>query len=253
MAEPLNAHIYATFGDGVAEPTIRETILLIGLDGGNLAADLTTTGYQVTSVLTGEAGREAVVMLSPDMVVLDLVLPDTDGLVLISNLRLITRVPIVVCSTRHECADRVLSLRLGADDFIDNPFDTDELEARIEAVLRRSSRVREVRATAPEPIRLDALLISHSRGTVTVAGQDVHLTPTEHHLLVALASRPGEVLSRGTLCQVVWGYEDLGTGHLIDVHMGRVRRKVDGLLPQPLIRCVRGVGFTIDKPVRAGV
>jgi DNA-binding response OmpR family regulator len=140
----------------------------------------------------------------------------------------------------------VLGLKLGADDFVAKPFDLDELEARIEAVLRRASRVREVPTTPPDQIRVGELLISQSRGTVTLGGQAVHLTPTEYRLLVALASRPDEVLSRETLGQLVWGYQDLGTGHLIDVHIGRLRLKLRRASRlAPVIVTVRGKGYTI--------
>jgi DNA-binding response OmpR family regulator len=112
--------------------------------------------------------------------------------------------------------------------------------------LRRTSRVREVPAVPADQIRVDELLISQSRGTVFLAGQSVHLTPTEYRLLVALASHPDEVLSRETLGQLVWGYEDLGTGHLIDVHIGRLRLKLRRASSAgPVIVTVRGKGYTI--------
>ena len=124
----------------------------------------------------------------------------------------------------------------------------DELEARIEAVLRRASRVRDAAATPPDQIHVGDLLISQSRGTVTIAGQQVHLTPTEYRLLVALASRPDEVLSREMLGQLVWGYQDLGTGHLIDVHIGRLRLKLRrASRTAPVIVTVRGKGYTISS------
>jgi DNA-binding response OmpR family regulator len=179
---------------------------------------------------------------------LDLMLPDTDGLVLTTALKQLTNAPIIICSARQEQVDRVLGLKLGADDFVAKPFDLDELEARIEAVLRRASRVREAPASPPDQIRVDQLLISQSRGTVTLGGQTVHLTPTEYRLLVALASRPDEVLSRETLGQLVWGYQDLGTGHLIDVHIGRLRLKLRRVSrAAPVIVTVRGKGYTIGS------
>ena len=173
-------------------------------------------------------------------------LPDTDGLVLTTALKPLTDSRIIICSARQEQVDRVLGLKLGADDFIAKPFDLDELEARIEAVLRRAIRVREVPTAPADQIRVDDLLISQSRGTVTLAGQVVHLTPTEYRLLVALASRPAEVLSREALGQLVWGYQDLGTGHLIDVHIGRLRLKLRRTSrTAPVIVTVRGKGYTI--------
>jgi DNA-binding response OmpR family regulator len=212
----------------------------------SLCRALESSGYRVTIAETGGEARSIIEHVRPDLIMLDLMLPDTDGLVLTTALKTLTNAPIIICSARHEQVDRVLGLKLGADDFIAKPFELDELEARIEAVLRRASRVREVPAAPADQIRVDELLISQSRGTVLLAGQAVHLTPTEYRLLVALASRPDEVLSRETLGQLVWGYQDLGTGHLIDVHIGRLRQKLRRASHSgPVIVTVRGKGYTI--------
>jgi len=193
---------------------VAEAILLVEDDpdiARSLSKALESSGYRVTAVDTGAEARSIIEHVRPDLILLDLMLPDTDGLVLTTTLKTLTNAPIIICSARQEQVDRVLGLKLGADDFVAKPFDLDELEARIEAVLRRASRVREVPTTPADQIRVDDLLISQLRGTVTVGGQLVHLTPTEYRLLVALASRPDEVLSRETLGQIVWGYQDLGT------------------------------------------
>lgn len=214
----------------------------------SLSKALESSGYRVTIAETGSEARSIIEHVRPDLIMLDLMLPDTDGLVLTTALKTLTSAPIIICSARHEQVDRVLGLKLGADDFIAKPFELDELEARIEAVLRRASRVREVPAAPADQIRVDDLLISQSRGTVMLAGQSVHLTPTEYRLLVALASRPDEVLSRETLGQLVWGYQDLGTGHLIDVHIGRLRQKLRRASQSgPVIVTVRGKGYTIGS------
>lgn len=228
---------------------MAETILLVEDDpdtARSLTKALESSGYRVTAVDTGAEARSIIEHVRPDLILLDLMLPDTDGLVLTTALKTLTKAPIIICSARQEQVDRVLGLKLGADDFVAKPFDLDELEARIEAVLRRASRVREVPTTPPDQIRIGELLISQSRGTVNIGGQVVHLTPTEYRLLVALASRPDEVLTRESLGQLVWGYQDLGTGHLIDVHIGRLRlklRRASRLAPN--IVTVRGKGYTI--------
>ena len=228
---------------------MAETILLVEDDpdtARSLTKALESSGYRVTAVDTGAEARSIIEHVRPDLILLDLMLPDTDGLVLTTALKTLTKAPIIICSARQEQVDRVLGLKLGADDFVAKPFDLDELEARIEAVLRRASRVRQVPTTPPDQIRIGELLISQSRGTVNIGGQVVHLTPTEYRLLVALASRPDEVLTRESLGQLVWGYQDLGTGHLIDVHIGRLRlklRRASRLAPN--IVTVRGKGYTI--------
>src|SRR4030088_607541 len=230
---------------------VAETILLVEDDpdtARSLTKALESSGYRVVVAETGAKARSIIDHLRPDLIMLDLMLPDTDGLVLTTALKTLTNAPIIICSARQEQVDRVLGLKLGADDFIAKPFELDELEARIEAVLRRASRVREVPAVPAGQIRVDDLLISQSRGTVLLGGQSVHLTPTEYRLLVALASRPDEVLSRETLGQLVWGYQDLGTGHLIDVHIGRLRLKLRRASSSgPVIVTVRGKGYTIGS------
>jgi DNA-binding response OmpR family regulator len=213
-----------------------------------LCRALESGGYSVTVAETGAQARAMVEPERPDLILLDLMLPDTDGLVLTGALKMLTNAPIIICSARHEQVDRVLSLKLGADDFIAKPFDLDELEARVEAVLRRASRVRDAPEVPADQIRVDELVISKSRGTVSLAGQAVHLTPTEYRLLVALASRPREILTREALGQLVWGYQDLGTGHLIDVHIGRLRLKLrHASRSGPVILTVRGKGYTIGS------
>lgn len=230
---------------------MSDTILLVEDDPDTaraLSKALESSGYQVTAVDTGAEARSIIEHVHPDLILLDLMLPDTDGLVLTTALKNLTKAPIIICSARQEQVDRVLGLKLGADDFVAKPFDLDELEARIEAVLRRASRVREAAATPPDQIRVGDLLISQARGTVAIGGQQVHLTPTEYRLLVALATRPDEVLSRETLGQLVWGYQDLGTGHLIDVHIGRLRLKLRRASKSaPVIVTVRGKGYTISQ------
>jgi DNA-binding response OmpR family regulator len=230
---------------------VAETILLVEDDhdtARSLTKALESSGYKVTAVDTGNEARSIIEHVRPDLILLDLMLPDTDGLVLTTALKQLTDAPIIICSARQEQVDRVLGLKLGADDFVAKPFDLDELEARIEAVLRRAARVRETPSGPPDQIRVNGLLISQSRGTVTLSGQLVHLTPTEYRLLVALASRPTEVLSRETLGQLVWGYQDLGTGHLIDVHIGRLRLKLRRVSKSaPVIVTVRGKGYTIGS------
>src|SRR5229473_2907572 len=167
------------------------TILLVEDDpdtARSLTRALESSGYRVTAVDTGNEARSIIEHVRPDLILLDLMLPDTDGLVLCTALKQLTSAPIIICSARQQQVDRVLGLKLGADDFVAKPFDLDELEARIEAVLRRAARTHEPPPTPSDQIRVGEMAIAQARGTVTLGGQAVHLTPTEYRLLVALAT-----------------------------------------------------------------
>jgi two-component system response regulator MtrA len=166
--------------------------------------------------------------------------------VLCSVLKNMAEVPILICSGAQRRRDAFLSLKLGADDFIAKPFDIYELEARVEAVLRRTSqtRVAESSPSPPDHIRVGELIIDRSRRRVTLGGEPIQLTPTEYRLVSALASRPDEILSRDDLATLVWGYQDASSGRTIDVHIRRLRVKLSsGPVPAPAIVAVRGFGY----------
>jgi two-component system response regulator VicR len=219
-----------------------------------LSRALESGGYRVTAVDTGSEAKQLIEHLQPDLILLDLMLPDTDGLVLTTALKALTPAPIIICSARQEQVDRVLGLKLGADDFVAKPFDLDELEARIEAVLRRAAKGKDTLLPPSDQIRVGELVIAQARGTVMLGDQVVHLTPTEYRLLVALSTHIDEVLSREALGQIVWGYQDLGTGHLIDVHIGRLRLKLrKASRSAPVIITVRGRGYTISAETSESV
>jgi DNA-binding response OmpR family regulator len=241
----------APFNDVSQDSEVGQSRILLVEDDETIARMMTdlleSTGYQVREAPTGAAARALVEQVRPDLIILDLVLPDDDGLVLCSVLKNMANAPILICSGTHRRRDAFLSLKLGADDFIAKPFDLDELEARIEAVLRRAARGREAPAAVADRIRVGEMVISQARGTVTLSGQPVHLTPTEYRLLLALSTHFDQVLSRDTLGQIVWGYEELDIGHLIDVHIGRLRHKLRrASRTAPVIITVRGRGYTIS-------
>ncbi len=209
---------------------------------------LESSSYRVWHVENGADAKAMLEQAHPDLIVLDLMLPDVDGLVLCSTLKGIADVPIIICSAANQTRDRVLGLKLGADDFIGKPFDIYEFEARVEAVLRRSQQSKPSESAAPssDQIRIGELVVDRSRRRVTLGGQALQLTPTEYRLLVALASRPDEILSREELAQLVWGYQDVSSGRTIDVHIRRLRVKLaSGPVPPPPIISVRGFGYKI--------
>ena len=208
---------------------------------------LEASGYRVWLAETGADAKTLLEQTRPDLVILDLMLPDVDGLVLCSGLKGIADVPIIICSATPQKRDAILGLKLGADDFVAKPFDIYELEARVEAVLRRTTQHahrRARRGRAPDHIRVGELIIDRSRRRVTLGGEPIQLTPTEYRLVSALASRPDEILSRDELATLVWGYQDASSGRTIDVHIRRLRVKLSsGPVPAPAIVAVRGFGY----------
>ena len=203
-----------------------------------LVAGLQREGYDVSRVATGEGALDA----SPaDLVLLDLRLPDIDGLDVCRQLRERSRVPIIVLTARGEEADRVVGLELGADDYIVKPYGLRELIARIRAVMRRAASF-----TGGEgPLRAGDLEVDERSRRASLAGRQLDLTPKEFELLAALARDPGAAVSRQRLLAEVWQTSWYGSSKTIDVHVAALRRK----LGDPgWIETVRGVGFRLHVP-----
>ena len=243
------------------------TVLLIEDDpavADTLSDLLEDHGYGVWRAETGADARALVERGHPDLIVLDLGLPDVDGLVLCSSLKASSDAPIIICSAAQDTRDRVLGLKLGADDFIGKPFDIYEFEARVEAIMRRHSRPIGHQHERPAHSSRDQFQVGHlfvdtTRRRVTIDGKSLPLTPTEYRLLVALASHPGEILSRDELAREVWGYPDGGSGRTIDVHIRRLRVKLASAeAPAPSIVSQRGYGYGLldetaaDAPTATG-
>jgi len=249
MAEELETGLAGTAL--ASKRATRAQILIVEDDpstSGMLKDLLQSSGYQVLNAESGAQAKAMVDEARPDLIILDLMLPDMDGLVLCSELRSQAQsdIPIIVCSGTNRRRDAILALRLGADDFVSKPFDIYDLEARIEAVLRRSTQKSQQRAIEPDHYRVGDLVIDRSRRHVTLGGEELQLTPTEYRLLYTLASRPDEVFSRDELAQRVWGYRDASSGRAIDVHIRRLRVKLDSVsaAPPPIIS-VRGFGYKL--------
>jgi two-component system response regulator RegX3 len=200
-----------------------------------LAEGLRREGFEVERVATGQEALEAP---ESDVVLLDLRLPDLDGLEVCRRLRERSGVPIIVVSARGEEVDRVVGLELGADDYVVKPFGLRELIARIRAVTRRL----EARAAGDEPLRVDGLEVDRRARRAGLDGAELQLTPREFDLLALLASEPGAALSRERIFEEVWGTRWFGSPKTIDVHVAALRRK----LGDPgWIETVRGVGFRL--------
>ncbi len=203
-----------------------------------LVAGLRREGYDVSRVDSGEGALEA----SPaDLVLLDLRLPDIDGLDVCRRLRERSRVPIIVLTARGEEADRVVGLELGADDYVVKPYGLRELIARIRAVMRRTASL----GVTGAALRVGELEVDERSRRATLEGRELELTPKEFDLLAALARDPGAAVSRQRLLAEVWQTGWYGSSKTIDVHVAALRRK----LGDPgWIETLRGVGFRLRAP-----
>jgi DNA-binding response OmpR family regulator len=217
------------------EPDIRDL----------LAFHLEREGYLVSKARTGADGLRQIAASPPDLVLLDLMLPEIDGLEVCRRLRREPRtasLPIVMLTARGEEMDRVLGLELGADDYVVKPFSPKEVVARVRAVLRRGGAA----VAAGDPIVSGRLSIDLGRHVVLVAGVAVELTPKEFDLLRALAEARGRVLSREFLLDRVWGYAAAGEieSRTVDVHVRRLRMKLGA--EGPRIVTVKSVGYRLE-------
>jgi two-component system OmpR family response regulator len=220
----------------------RGTILVVD-DEPNIAdlveLYLRREGFRVHKSATGEDGVQAVTTQRPRLVVLDVGLPDIDGLEVCRRIRQSSSIPVIFLTARDTEVDRVLGLELGADDYVTKPFSPAELVARVKAVLRRSEG-----GTAPaEIVQVGAVAIDSGRREVRVDGEPVAFTTKEFDLLKFLAERSGLALSRQQILDGVWGHDWFGDARTVDVHIAQVRKKVDAAVR---IHTVRGVGYRLD-------
>jgi two-component system KDP operon response regulator KdpE len=190
---------------------------------GTVAPLLRTRGYEVFSAMTGRAGLDAVERDKPDLIVLDLGLPDMDGVDVCRQMREATGVPILVLSARGAEGDKVAALDAGADDYVTKPFGAEELLARIRAALRRVDGP----SLSTEPIVRGGLVIDRERFRVLRDGEEVRLTPKEFELLVYLAQHPGRVLTHRAILKAIWGPHAVGQPEHLRVLVGSLRKKVE--------------------------
>ncbi|MDP5181779.1 response regulator transcription factor [Blastococcus sp. BMG 814] len=206
-----------------------------------LQLTLQREGLEVTEAATGEDGLARLGETSFDVILLDLMLPGKDGFEVCREIRRSSNVPVIMLTARSDSHDVVAGLEAGADDYVSKPFVVKELSARIRALARRSR--------APEPrvhLTVGDLEISPTEGTITRDGAMLNLTRTEFRLLCELAVDPGRVLSREELLERVWGYDYFGDSRLVDVHIRRLRKKIEPDPSNPaLVMTVRGMGYRV--------
>ena len=199
-------------------------------------------GWEVEETSNGEDALAAFSRQPSDVVLIDIMLPGIDGFEVCRKIRRIGDVPIVMVTARSDSHDVVAGLEAGADDYLRKPFDPKELSARVRALLRRSKTI-----GAPSNFSFDQLEIIADEGMVRISGQEVHLTRTEFKLLIELATNSGKVLSREDLLERVWGYDYFGDSRLVDVHVRRLRTKVEVDPANPkYVVTIRGMGYKLQ-------
>jgi len=208
-------------------------------------------GYTVILAHDGEKGIEKFNATKPDVILLDIMLPVMDGWQVCREIRKKSNVPILMVTAKSETFDKVLGLELGADDYIVKPFDAKEVVARIKAVYRRAGQ------TAPETeskeVSYDKLQVNMTRYELKVDGKVLDTPPKELELLFYLASNPNRVYTRDQLLDEVWGFEYYGDSRTIDVHIKRLREKLEGLSKKGVLKTVWGVGYkfeTTEEPIK---
>jgi len=222
--------------------TERGTIVVVD-DEANIAdlvaLYLDREGYRVVKAATGADGLDAFQQHRPRLVVLDVGLPDIDGLEVCKRIRASSQIPVIFLTARDGEIDRILGLELGGDDYLTKPFSPAELVARVKAVLRRTDG-----APAPEVVQAGAVTIDTGRREVRVGDDVIDVTTKEFDLLRFLAERPGLALSRQQILDGVWGYDWYGDPRTVDVHIAQVRKKIGDAVE---IKTVRGVGYRLES------
>lgn len=205
-----------------------------------LKPSLTAAGYEVVEAGTGAEALKAVATQAPDLVILDLGLPDMDGREVIASLRGWSDIPIVILSARDRESEKIAALDLGADDYVEKPFGIGELTARIRTALRHRGR----RDAIPTVMEVDGLTIDPVKRLVSRGGETVHLTPKEYDLLLLLARHTGRVVTHRTLLTSVWGPAHGDDLHYLRVFIGQLRQKIEQDPTHPrIVRTEPGVGY----------
>ncbi|MDY3865265.1 MAG: response regulator transcription factor [Eubacteriales bacterium] len=201
-------------------------------------------GYQVKTASDGFEGVSIFKNFDPDLVLLDIMMPRKDGWQVCREIREVSAKPIIMITAKNETFDKVLGLELGADDFIVKPFDMKELSARVKAVLRRYNAYS--KTEDDEVVRFDQIEISLQKYELKLRGKAIDVPPKELELLYFLARNCNRVFTRDQLLDKVWGYDYLGDSRTIDVHVKRLREKLDGVSDKWALKTVWGVGYKFE-------
>ena len=201
-------------------------------------------GYAVTVANDGGQGLSKFRAIKPDLVLLDVMMPIMDGWAVCKAIRAESQTPVIMLTAKGETDDKVAGLKSGADDYITKPFEMKEVLARIEAVLRRASGISAEKKT--RRLVFDQLIIDMDAFELTVAGKKVDIPPKEMDLLFYLASSPNRVYTRNQLLDEVWGFDYFGDSRTVDVHVKRLREKLEGVSELWCLKTVWGVGYKFE-------
>lgn len=218
------------------DPNIAELIRLY----------LEKDNFDVTIASDGKTGVNAFHSIHPDLILLDIMLPEMDGFEVCREIRKTDKTPIIMLTAKDETVDKITGLEIGADDYISKPFDMKEVIARIHAVLRRYSGNDAESSATTDAIIFHNLVINMSAYEVLICGKKVDMPPKELELLYFLASHPNRVFTRNQLLDDVWGFEYLGDSRTVDVHVKRLREKINGASEQWSLSTVWGVGYKFE-------
>jgi DNA-binding response OmpR family regulator len=230
---------------------VSDTVTVVVVDDERPLVDLVSRylrreGYEVHAAYDGTEALEVIGRADPDVIVLDLMLPGVDGLEVARRIRETSDPYIVMLTARTDEVDRIVGLRVGADDYVTKPFSPNELVARIQAMLRRPRRPA---ATSAAVRRFGELTIDAGAREVSLAGEPVELTRLEFDLLDTLSEQPRVVFSREQLLERVWGSSAFRDDHVVAVHIANLRRKLGDISDEPrYVRTVRGVGYRMAQP-----
>lgn len=206
--------------------------------------NLENEGYQVETAFDGAAAVELARSESFDLIILDLMMPEVDGLTACMRIREFSAVPIIMLTARSEGADKLMGFESGADDYVTKPFNILELKARVRALLRRASLAAPAEAPEEGELKFGRISVDESRRRACKDGEPVELTMKEFDLILFLMKNPGRVYSRESLLDLVWGYDYLGDTRTVDVHIRRLREKLEPNPAQPQYIITKwGVGY----------
>ncbi len=204
-------------------------------------------GYKVKTANDGAEGVNCFKMFEPDLVLLDIMMPKKDGWQVCREIREVSSKPVIMITAKGEVFDKVLGLELGADDFIVKPFDMKELSARVKAVLRRYNA--HTQTADEEVVKFENIEISLQRYELKLKGKSIDIPPKELELLYFLASNCNRVFTRDQLLDKVWGFDYLGDSRTVDVHVKRLREKLEGASDKWILKTVWGVGYKFETLV----